>query len=64
MKAGLTESTIAGHRLIVAHDFVRANEQTDRRRARIRELEGMVEKMAAKLDAQGKGKTARGRRAI
>ena len=60
-EAGLTESTFAGHRLIVAHDFVRANGQTDRRRARIRELEGMAEKMAAKLDAQGKGKTARGR---
>ena len=42
-EAGLTESTFAGHRLyivvIVAHDPVQANEQTDRRRARIRELE-------------------------
>ena len=60
--AGLTESTFAGHRLIVANDPVRAKEQTDRRRARIRELKGLAEKMAAKLDAQDKGKTARGRR--
>ena len=36
-------------------------EQTDRRRARIRELEGLAEKIVAKLDAQGKGKAARGR---
>ena len=45
-EAGLAESTFASHRLIVAHDPVRANEQTDRRRARIRELEGMAEKMS------------------
>ena len=62
-EAGLAESTFVDHRLIVAHDPVRAKEQTDRRRARIRELEGMAEKIVAKLDAQDKGKTARGRRA-
>ncbi len=60
---GLAESTFAGHRLIVAHDASRAAEQSDRRRARIRELEDMAEKMVAKLDAQDDGKTARGRRA-
>ena len=62
-EAGLAESTFSDHRLIVAHDPVRAKEQTDRRRARIRELEGLAEKIVAKLDAQGKGKAARGRRA-
>ena len=60
-EAGLTESTFAGHRLIVAHDPVRAEEQTDRRHAPIRELEGLAEKMVAKLDAQDNGQTARGR---
>ncbi|MDZ7709558.1 MAG: IS1634 family transposase [Roseovarius sp.] len=60
---GLAESTFAGHRLIVAHDPVRAEEQTARRRARIAELEAMAEKMVAKLDAQDEGQTARGRRA-
>ena len=62
-EAGVAESTFAGHRLIVAHDPVRAKEQADRRRARIRELEGLAEKIVAKLDAQGKGKAARRRRA-
>lgn len=35
----LAESALAGHRLIVAHDPARAAEQSDRRRARIKELE-------------------------
>ena len=60
-EAGLAESTFSDHRLIVAHDPVRAKEQTDRRYARVRELEGVAEKIVAKLDAQGKGKAARGR---
>lgn len=62
-EAGLAESTFTGHRLIVAYDPVRAEEQTDRRRARIRELEDMAENMVGKLDAQDEGQTARGRRA-
>ena len=62
-KAGLAEASFAGHRLIVAHDPARAQEQSERRRARIAELEAMGEKMVAKLDAQDTGKTARGRRA-
>jgi len=62
-EAGLAESTFAGHRLIVAHDPLRAEEQTARRRARIAELEAMAEKMVKKLDAQDEGQTARGRRA-
>ncbi|MBK5927135.1 IS1634 family transposase [Rhodobaculum claviforme] len=61
--AGLAEATFAGHRLIVAHDPLRAEEQTARRRSRIAELETMAEKMVAKLDAQDEGQTARGRRA-
>ena len=62
-KAGLAEASFAGHRLIVAHDPARAQEQSERRRARIAELEAMGEKMVAKLDAQDTGKTAKGRRA-
>ncbi len=60
---GLAESKFAGHRLIVAHDPLRAEEQSTRRRARIAELEAMAEKMVARLDAQDAGQTARGRRA-
>jgi hypothetical protein len=62
-EGGLAESSFAGHRLIVAHDPLRATEQSARRRARIAELEAQAEKMVAKLDAQDGGKTARGRRA-
>jgi len=61
--AGLAEASFADHRLIVAHDPLRAEEQTARRRARIAELEAMAGKMVAKLDAQDTGKTAKGRRA-
>jgi IS4 transposase len=60
---GLAEAVFGGHRLIVAHDTVRAEEQTARRRARIAELEAMADRMVRKLDAQDEGKTARGRRA-
>ncbi|SDZ72882.1 IS1634 family transposase, partial [Rubrimonas cliftonensis] len=67
-EAGLAEAAFAGHRLIVAHDPLRAAEQGDRRRARIAELEVMAETMVAKLDAQDaaratEAKAARGRRA-
>jgi len=64
---GLAESCFAGHRLIVAHDPLRAAEQSDRRRARIAQLEAMAAQMVKKLDAQDArqnwGQTARGRRA-
>ena len=60
---GLAEASFAGHRLIVAHDPLRAAEQGDRRRARIAALEAMAEKMVSRLDAQDAGQTARGRRA-
>lgn len=62
-EAGLAEAAFAGHRLIVAHDPLRAAEQGDRRRARIAELEAIAEKMVARLDAQDEGKNPRGRRA-
>ncbi len=60
---GLAESSFAGHRLIVAHDPLRAEEQRDKRRARIADLAAIAEKMVGKLDAQDGGQTARGRRA-
>ncbi len=60
---GLAENKFAGHRLIVAHDPLRAEAQKDRRRARIADLEAIAEKMVGKLDAQDGGQTARGRRA-
>lgn len=60
---GLAEASFAGHRLIVAHDPLRAEDQTARRRARIAELEAMAEKMVRKLDGQDEGQAARGRRA-
>jgi len=60
---GLAEASFAGHRLIVAHDPLRAAEQGDARRARIAELEAMAEKMVGRLDAQDAGATAQGRRA-
>ena len=62
-EAGLAESTFAGHRLIVAHDPLRAEEQSANRRKRIAEVEAMAEKSVAKLDAQDAGQTSRGRRA-
>ena len=62
-EAGLAESSFAGHRLIVTHDPLRAEEQSERRQARIRELAAMADKMVGKLDAQDDGQTARGRRA-
>lgn len=62
-ETGLAENTFVGHRLIVAHDPLRAAEQGDRRRVRIAEMEAMAEKMVRKLDAQDGGQTARGRRA-
>lgn len=60
---GLAEATFAGHRLIVAHDPLRAAEQGEARRARIAELDAMAEKMVGRLDAQDEGATPQGRRA-
>jgi hypothetical protein len=60
---GLAEARFAGHRLIVAHDPERALVQSQKRRARIAELEVMAEKMVTRLDAQDLGEVALGRRA-
>ena len=62
-EAGLAEAAFAGHRLIVAHDPFRAAEQSEKRRARIAELEALAERMTGKLDAQDAGQSDRGRRA-
>jgi len=60
---GVGEARFAGHRLVVAHDPVRAAEQRERRRARIAELEAFAEKLVDKLDGQDAGRSTRGRRA-
>ena len=60
---GLAEGTFAGHRLVVAHDPVRAAEQAAKRRARIQELEAFAQTLVRKLDAQDEGQSARGRKA-
>lgn len=60
---GLAEGRFAGQRLVVAHDPVRAAEQSARRRARLDELEAFAETLVRKLDAQDEGHSARGRRA-
>lgn len=62
-QASLAEGKFAGHRLVVAHDPVRAAEQSAKRRGKIAELEAFAEKLVRKLDAQDDGQTARGRKA-
>lgn len=62
-KDGLAEGQFVEHRLVVAHDPVRAAEQGARRRERIGELEAFATKLVSKLDAQDAGRTERGRRA-
>ena len=51
-----------GHRLVVAHDPVRAAEQTQERLARIQALERRAAQLAGKLDAQDAGQVQRGRK--
>jgi transposase len=55
-----------GHRLVVAHNPVRAAEQTQQRLARIHALQQRADQLAGKLDDQdagtGTGKVQRGRR--
>jgi hypothetical protein len=60
---GRAESRFLGHRLVVAHDPVRAAEQGEARRRKISEMEAFADKLSAKLDAQDAGVSARGRRA-
>jgi len=61
--ASLAEGEFAGHRLVIAHDPVRAAEQSAKRRQRIAEIEALAEKLVSKLEAQDAGKTERGRKA-
>lgn len=61
--ASLAEGTFAGHRLVVAHDPVRAAEQSAKRRKKIADIEAFAEKLVSKLDAQDQGASARGRKA-
>jgi len=60
---GVAESRFLGHRLVVAHDRVRAADQAVARRRKIAEMEAFADKLTARLDAQDEGATARGRRA-
>ena len=60
---GLAEGRFANQRLVVAHDPERAQSQSQKRRARIAELEAFAERLVGKLDAQDDGQTERGRRA-
>jgi transposase len=60
---GLAEGRFANQRLVVAHDPERAASQSQKRRARIAELEAFAERLVGKLDAQDEGQTERGRRA-
>ena len=60
---GIAESRFAQQRLVVAHDPMRAAEQSARRRERIAELEAFASKLVGKLDTQDEGKSERGRRA-
>jgi transposase len=58
----ITESRWKGHRLIVAHDPVRAQEQTALRATRIAALQARAEQLAGKLDEQDAGAVHRGRK--
>ena len=51
-----------GHRLVVAHNPLRAAEQTQERLARIHALQQRADQLAGKLDAQDEGKVQRGRK--
>ena len=60
---GLAEGRFAEHRLVVAHDSLRAAEQSAKRRQKIKALEDFADTLVAKLDAQDAGQTERGRKA-
>ena len=51
-----------GHRLVVAHNPEKAQEQTQRRRDRIAALQARAQALAGKLDAQDAGEIKRGRK--
>lgn len=56
------EACWQGHRLTVAHDPLRAAEQSAERRSRIDELQARAAQLAGKLDAQDAGEVRRGRK--
>jgi len=58
----IAESRWEGHRLIVAHDPARAQEQTALRATRIAALQARAEHLAGKLDGQDAGEVHRGRK--
>ncbi len=58
----VVETHCEGHRLIMAHDPVRAQEQTAKSAARIAMLEVRASALAAKLDGQDAGQVKRGRK--
>jgi transposase len=58
----ITQAKWEGHRLIVAHDPVRAQEQTALRATRIAALRARAEHLAGKLDGQDAGEVHRGRK--
>ncbi len=58
----LAEARWEGHRLVMAHDPVRAQEQTALRATRIAALQARAEQLAGKLDGQDAGEVHRGRK--
>jgi transposase len=58
----IEEGQWQGHRLVVAHNPVRAAEQTQERLGRIHALQQRAQALASKLDAQDEGNVQRGRR--
>lgn len=58
----VTEAKWQGHRLVVAHNPMRAAEQSQERLARIHALQRRADQLAGKLDAQDDGKVQRGRK--
>ena len=58
----VAETSWEGLRLVVAHNPQRAQEQTDKRTARIAALEARARDLANKLDGQDAGQKKRGRR--
>lgn len=58
----VAEATWEGHRLIVAHDPERAQEQTALRATRIAALQARADQLAGKLDGQDAGQAHRGRK--
>lgn len=58
----MAETRWEGHRLIVAHEPLRAQEQTAQRAARMAALEMRASELAGKLDGQDAGQVRRGRK--